>query len=858
MTNTHSNQFYLGRVYDPKQEAITPKPIHYDPRHLTTHGVILGMTGSGKTGLGVIFLEEALLQGIPTLILDPKGDIVNLLLTFPELRPENFAPWVNLDNARRQEISVKAYAAQIAEKWREGLAAWGISGERIARLRESAQFTIFTPGSGAGQPVDVLHFFDTPQLDWDEHEEALRERIGGIASALLGLIGVEADPLQSPAHILIARIIEHTWRAKEQLDLLKLLRLIQNPPFKQVGIFEMETFFPEKERFNLVRQLNNLIAAPGFETWQEGAALDIGSLLYAPDGNGDSHRPRANIFYLAHLNDAQRLFFITLFLEAVRDWLRAQSGAAELRALLYFDEVFGYFPPYPANPPTKKPLLSLIKQGRSAGLGVVLATQNPADLDYKGLTNAGTWAIGSLRAERDKARVLEGLEGALAEAGDAMDRRSVDQALGALKPRVFLFHDIHEGPPVFFHTRWAMSYLRGPLTRKQVRQLTADQETSVVPKSEREPEAPAPPLATTTTAPSSAAAQSTIPAETSSEALSAAPPTLPPDIPQVFLAPSTAFEWALRQYEEETGRSVLTRTHYLLYTPHLLGLGVVRTLDRKRDVDHQQVVARMIQLQDDGGNGPGGVDWETGQVALTIDDLSHKSPDRGRYASVPSILARARELKRLEKDFSDYLYYNISTVILYNPALDLYGRVGENRRDFRVRCETHAREARDAEIKKAHARMDVKMERVQKKLRREQRELTADREELDARKREELLSGVESAFNLLTRRRSSSIISRATRKRTWTKKAEADVQESIEAIGDFEQQLADLETAWEEEAAEINKRWANTLASIEEFKVTPRRADVHVEFCGLAWAPVWRAALADGQTIDLPARELDV
>ncbi len=468
MSAIDNGKLYLGREYDLKKSQVTDEPVLYNPRHLTTHGVILGMTGSGKTGLGIIFLEEILLQGIPVLILDPKGDICNLLLTFPELRAEDFAPWIDLEGARRRGVSAEEYAGETALKWQEGLSGWDITGERIARLRQTTQFTVFTPGSAAGQPVDVLHFFDTPDLDWDEHEEALRERIGGIVSALLGLAGVEADPLQSPEHILLARIIEHVWRSGEQLSLPKLIRLLQNPPFQQVGVFELETFFPEKDRFALTRSLNNLIAAPGFETWQEGTGLDVGSLLYAADG-----RPQASIFYLAHLNDAQRMFFITLFLEAARDWLRAQSGTTDLRALIYFDEVFGYFPPYPKNPPSKAPLLALVKQGRAAGLGVVLSTQNPADLDYKGLTNAGTWAVGSLRAERDKARVLEGMEGAIAEAGATMNRREVEKALGALKSRVFLFHDIHAGPPVFFHTRWAMSYLRGPLTRKQIRELPA-------------------------------------------------------------------------------------------------------------------------------------------------------------------------------------------------------------------------------------------------------------------------------------------------------------------------------------------------------------------------------------------------
>ena len=825
-------KFYLGREYDLKKDQVTDKSVIYDARHLTTHGVILGMTGSGKTGLGIILLEEALLQGIPTLILDPKGDIVNLLLAFPDLLPQDFAPWVDVEGARRHGVSVEEYAEQEARKWQEGLAEWDITGERIGRLREAAQLTVFTPGSEAGQPVDVLHFFDTPALDWDEHEESLRERIGGIVSALLGLVGVEADPLQSQEHILLARIIEHVWRAGEQLDLPTLIRLLQKPPFQQVGVFELETFFPEKDRFALARTLNNLIAAPGFETWQQGTALDVGQLLHGADG-----RPQASIFYLAHLNDAQRMFFITLFLEAARDWLRGQSGTTDLRALIYFDEVFGYFPPYPKNPPSKTPLLALIKQGRAAGLGIVLSTQNPADLDYKGLTNAGTWAVGSLRAERDKERVLEGLEGAIAEAGGRMSRRTVERALGALKPRVFLFHDIHAGPPLFFHTRWAMSYLRGPLTKRQVRELAKEQGSRGVgqeafverePVEERSPEPVSPGLITT-------------------------PPSLPPDVPQVFLPPTVAFEWALRSYEERVGQTMLARERQMVYTPHLLALGTVRILDRKRDVDTRKSVARLVRI----GAGDAQADWDAGEVvAVEKGDLTPRPIGEGMYAAVPAALARPRDLKRLAKDWADYLYYNTSIIIPYNPLLKLYGEVGESRRDFHVRCEEEARRRRDAEIKKARVRMEQQMARVQQKLRREQRELTEDREDLDARKREEMLSLGESAFNLLTRRRSSSMISRASRKRTLTKKAQADVQESVEAIDDFKQQLEDLKAQWDEETAEIGDRWADTLEEIEEFEAKPRRADVAVEFCGLAWVPAWRVTLDDGQRVDLPAREM--
>ncbi len=837
MTNK-AGKLYLGREYDIQKGTVTNQPVQYDARHLTTHAVILGMTGSGKTGLGIIWLEEALLQGIPALILDPKGDIVNLLLTFPDLQPEDFVPWVDVEGARRQGMEVAEYAAEMAHKWQEGLASWDIAPDRIAQLRQTAQFTIFTPGSQAGQPVNVLNFFDTPDVDWEEHEEPLRERIGGIVSALLGLVGVEADPLQSPEHILLARIIEHVWRVGDSLDLPTLIRLLQKPPFQQVGVFELETFFPEKDRFALARSLNNLIAAPGFETWREGTSLDVSSLLFADDG-----RPRASIFYLAHLNDAQRMFFVTLFLEATRDWLRRQSGTTNLRALVYFDEVFGYFPPYPANPPSKAPLMALIKQGRAAGLGMILSTQNPADLDYKGLTNAGTWAIGALRAERDKQRVLEGLEGAIAEAGSNMDRQAVEKALGSLKSRVFLFHDIHAGPPVFFHTRWAMSYLAGPLTRKQVQMLAKEQtpvEETTVPVAAQSQvqspleEQPAPP-------PKSA--------DRDTATFSQTPPALPPDIPQVFLSPTVAFEWAVRNYEEETGRTILTKEREIVYVPHLFARGMVRVVNQTRKVDHQEVVSRLLIPEEDAL----GVDWDAGEVDLPADVLSPKPAGKGRYAPVPGLLSRARDLKRLRKEFADYLYHNISTVIWQNPALKLYGQVGESRHEFRTRCEDEARRRRDEELKKEKAKIERRIARVEDRLRREERELAADQEELEARKREELLSLGESAFNLLTGRRSSAMVSRASRKRTLTTKAKADVEESLEAIEDFKQELEELETQWEEQAAEIRNRWADTVEEIEEFRVRPRRTDVRVDFCGIAWVPVWRVELEDGRQVNLPA-----
>ena len=840
-----NGKMFLGHAFDLAQGSTTDEPVLYSVRDLTTHAVILGMTGSGKTGLGVIMLEEALLQGIPTMIIDPKGDLSNLLLTFPDLSPNDFEPWVDPESARRRGLDLAEYAAQESEKWRKGLAGSGIDGERIARLRQKAEFTIYTPGSAAGQPVDVLHFFEKPDVDWDDHEEMLRKRISGLASALLGLVGVEADPLQSREHILLVRIVEHVWRAGERLDLPSLIRLLQDPPFQQVGVFDLETFFPQKDRFKLALTLNNLIAAPGFETWQQGTPLDTDTLLWTSDG-----RPRASIFYLAHLNDAQRLFFIALLLETMRDWLRRQSGTTDLRALVYFDEVFGYFPPYPANPATKTPLLALVKQGRSAGLGVILATQNPVDLDYKGLTNAGTWIVGALRAEQDKDRVLEGLEGAAAEAGAGMDRQQMDRALGALKPRVFILHNIRDGKPSFFHTRWAMSYLCGPLTRRQVRELTGGA-AGVAPVAAPRQSASASAAGIGAPAGSSPASQmQAAPSADLRAGLSTTPPPLPPAIRQAFLEPTVTLERAIRMHEDETRERLSVRESQVVYYPRLLGLADVRMLGRTQGVDHQETVARLIEIDERTSF----VNWVDGEATVDERDLSIVPRGEGLYGPAPALLTRATDLRGLEKDFSDYLYHNISVKVSYHPKLKLFGQVGEDPGAFRARCEEMVREQLDVERKTKEAAMKKRRATLEQKKRREERELEADEADLAGRRREEVFTIGESAFKLLTGRRASSALSSSSRRRRMTQQAKLGVKESKEEIGSLEEQLAEIDKEWEEQEAEIRSRWADLLEEINEVTINPRRADVMITFFGPAWVPVWRVSLEDGQSRELPAR----
>ncbi|MEM4246130.1 MAG: DUF87 domain-containing protein, partial [Candidatus Bathyarchaeia archaeon] len=454
--------FYLGKEYDVNKRQLLDRLLMYDARDLTTHAVCVGMTGSGKTGLCIALLEEAALDHVPALIIDPKGDLTNLLLTFPDLRPSDFRPWINIDDARRKGLSEDEFAAQQADMWLKGITQWGQDSSRIRMLRDSADFVIYTPGSEAGVPVSILQSFSAPDLSWDAEAEHLREKIQGTVSALLGLINIEADPIRSREHILISNIFEYFWRRGVDLDLLKLIQSIQNPPISQLGAFDIDTFYPPKERFELAKSLNNIIASPSFQTWLKGQPLEIPGFLSDPHG-----KTRHSIFYIAHLSDPERMFFVTMLLNQVITWMRAQPGTTSLRAILYMDEIFGFFPPV-ANPPSKQPMLTLLKQARAFGLGVVLTTQNPVDLDYKGLANAGTWMIGRLQTERDKLRVLDGLETVSSAAGESLNREDLSRIISSLENRVFLLHNVHEQSPVTFHTRWVMSYLRGPLTRAQV------------------------------------------------------------------------------------------------------------------------------------------------------------------------------------------------------------------------------------------------------------------------------------------------------------------------------------------------------------------------------------------------------
>ena len=825
--------FYLGGIHD-GETGSSDRPLLYDARDLTTHAVCVGMTGSGKTGLCIGLLEEAALDKVPALLLDPKGDITNLLLQFPDLQPEDFQPWVNADDARRKGQTIEEYATGTADLWRNGLAQWGISGERIRDLAESADFTIFTPGSDAGVGVNIMGSLAAPDVDFDDDAEMLRERIGGTVAALLGLIDSKADPVRSREGVLLATVFEHYWRNDEDLDLPKLILAIQDPPVKQLGVFPVDTFYPPKDRYELAMAFNSLIASPTFGEWLQGESLDVDALLFREDG-----RPRHSVFYLAHLSDSERMFFVTLLLESVITWMRRQSGTTSLRALLYFDEVFGYFPPT-AEPPSKRPLLTIMKQARAFGLGAVLVTQNPVDIDYKGLSNAGTWFIGKLQTEGDKRRVLGGLEGAIADAGGDARKIDFDSLINRLDSRVFLLHNVHSDAPVVFHTRWAMSYLRGPLTRPQVRTLMDN-----AGKRGRAGEDPGkanavPDEASGSGGPQTKTGSAEQPAA-APDGYSSSPVALGADVPQYYVPASVSSKSAAGALSLRDGNIVDIKVLGITYQPGVVGLATVHFVDRKRNLDLQREVQLWLPVSERTAV----IDWKDAE-SLAVDgrDLLEEPedfrPDRGPLFPVaPEVLDSSRELKSVEKDFSNWLYYNTAYTLSTHDALDLFQMPGESDREYSIRLRQAAREARDAEVDALEDKYAERIERIQSKIDAETRKSESLEAEYSARRQEELIGLGEGVVNYFLGRRSSRVLSGASGRRRMTVKARHTLDSAQEKTEDFQADISELQDELDAAADEITVRWADVLDRITTVELKPRRTDVDIRLVALGWAPHW-------------------
>ncbi|MDZ7639794.1 MAG: hypothetical protein U5J83_16345 [Bryobacterales bacterium] len=798
MTNFETlGQFYLGREYDLETKTGAPAPLMYDSKDLLTHAVCVGMTGSGKTGLCVGLLEEAAIDGIPALVIDPKGDLVNLLLTFPNLSPEEFRPWINEDEARTKGWTPEAFATQQAELWKSGLGLWGQDAARIARLREAAEFTVYTPGSTAGIPVSVLRSFEAPGAAIVEDREAFAEQIDSTVTSLLGLLKINADPMQSREHILLANLLSHAWREGRSLDLPTLILQIQQPPMQRFGVMDVDTFYPEKERFQLAMALNNLIASPGFELWMEGEPMEVGRFLYTPQG-----KPRVAIFSIAHLSDTERMFFVSMLLNQTLSWMRRQSGTTSLRALLYMDEIFGYFPPV-ANPPSKGPLMTLLKQARAFGLGVVLATQNPVDLDYKGLSNCGTWFIGRLQTENDKKRVMEGLQGASIASGGSFDVSEMDEILSGVGKRVFLLHNVNRPAPMIFETRWALSYLRGPMTRNQIAQVMAPYKAAI----SAGPEAAA--VGAGSAAPPPPPKVSSI-----ADAAASARPALPAGVEDYFLP---------------------ARVHgRVQYLPVLVGFAKVHYSRANPPVEESREVALLARFE----AGPVPIHWESAEPApCEVGDLEREAIEGIPFAALPAEASDARRYREWEKDFEQHVHVSQSLRLFRSNLFKAVSKPGESERDFRIHLQQLAREERDQEVAKLRekfggklARLDERIFAARQKFAKEQADVQRANTGMMADLGGAVLGAIFGSRASLGRR--GATVARGYNR---GQKEAQDVELAGEKLEELEAQRTALLEELETQIDEFSSRMGLAQEELEDLAIKPRKSDIQVKLLALAW-----------------------
>ncbi len=800
---------FLGGLVDATTHERRDGAVELATSDLTTHGVIVGMTGSGKTGLGVVLIEEVLRAGLPALLIDPKGDLTNLCLTFPALAPADFRPWIDEAQAKAAGVTPDELAAQQATTWKDGLAGWGYGPEQIAALRAATDFTIYTPGSRAGVPVNIVGSLQVPATD---DPEVVGDEIDGYVSGLLALVGIEADPLSSREHILLANLIQFSWSQGTSLDLPTLVGQIQQPPIRKLGVFELEQFFPAADRTKLAMKLNGLLASPAFAAWGDGQPLDIQSLLYTAEGRG-----RCAIVTTAHLSDEERQFVTSLVLSKLITWMRRQSGTTDLRALLYMDEVAGYLPPT-ANPPTKQPIMLLMKQARAFGVGVVLSTQNPVDVDYKAISNAGTWMVGRLQTDRDKQRLLDGMSAA----AGTVDVGAIGDTISGLAKREFVLRRAGKDQPEVFTTRWAMSYLRGPMTRDQIQQLTGDA-----------PAVAAPPVAAPMPAPSGAA----MPAPTGAPMAAAAPLPADPDLTPVM--PEVGGGVAVRWVDPAAPWLVAARgaPTSTTYAAAVVARVALRYDDTKADLVHDDEYEAVLHPLSSH------VDVTT---ATSVDyddrDLREAAPAPIAYRLTDAPIAQKSFWTQLPRDLVDHLTRSMAIEIPTNGKLKLFGRPGESAADFAARCLQAASDRADAEAATLRDKYAAKVAKLQS-----QRAAATDAADVaaaqqQARQRDDLLSSAGSILGgLLGGRRSTGgllgQLGRAAGRTGKTSAAGSRVEAARGKVERLDAQLEDVEAELAAELTEIDARWRAAAGEVDTMSIGLEKSDVKVTQLALAWLP---------------------
>ena len=794
--------FYLGKSYDAKSKTVTDDAVLYSSKDLTTHAVCVGMTGSGKTGLCISLLEEAAIDNIPAIIIDPKGDITNLMLTFPNLTKEEFLPWVNESEAVRKNVTIDDYAETQARLWENGLAEWGQGKERIHKLKSSADFAIYTPGSSAGRQLSIIDSFKSPSKDTIEDIDLFADRISSIVTSLLGLIGIDADPLKSKEHILLSNIIQEYWSQSKDLDLPTIIQLVQNPPFSKIGVFDLDVFYPQKERLELAMLLNNILSAPGFQSWLQGESFSIDSLLYGGDA-----RPNISILYIAHLSEAERMFFISLLLNQMLSWMRSQSGTTSLRAILYIDELFGFMPPV-SNPPSKKPLLTLLKQARAFGLGIVVATQNPVDLDYKSLSNAGTWFIGRLQTEQDVNRIIDGLEGASSSEGAKFNKKEIENLLAGLDKRVFLLHNVHEGNPILFKTRWALSYLRGPLTRNQIRQLS-ENDTKSNGKQKVELK-------------NISVTQSKIKNNQ---------PILHENIEQFFIK---------RKLDED-------KISEYVYHPFILSSAKVYFIDKRNNIDEEKEITFIHSINDD----IVAVKWDDHlKVNYDLSQLEKSPINAISFSSLPDVLKNNKIFSEWEKEFKNFIYTDLNLELLKSNLLNEISKPSETRREFMIRLNQKSREIRDEMTDKLKEKYEAKFRSIENKIRTAEERIEREKTQASA---QTVQTAISVGTTILGALFGSKVFSSGTASKAGTAmrsanrslKERKDVELAEEKLELLQKELHELQNRFNEEVSELNDKLNSSAEEIESVKIRPQKTNIIISFFNLVWIPIGNERLID-------------
>ena len=797
--------FYLGRDYDLASRQLTDDLLMYDAKDLCTHAMCVGMTGSGKTGLCISLLEEAALDGIPIICVDPKGDLANLLLTFPDLGPDDFQPWLDEGEATRKGVSVEQLAADTANQWRDGLKSWGQDADRIQRLKDAVDISIYTPGSNIGLPMTVLKSFDAPPAEARDDAELLGDRITGAVSGLLTLMGIDADPMTSSEHILLSSILQKQWKEGKNVSIGQLIRLIQKPPIDRIGVVDLDSFMSADSRNKLAMRLNNLLASPAFASWMEGDSLSIKNMMQTASG-----KPRITILSIAHLNDNERMFFVTILLNELLAWVRTQTGTSSLRALFYMDEVAGYFPPV-KNPPSKPPMLTLLKQARAFGLGITLATQNPVDLDYKGLSNIGTWFLGRLQTERDKARVLEGLEGAAGQAGQKFDRQKMEQILASLGSRVFLMNNVHEHQPRVFQTRWAMSYLAGPLARGQISELMAK-------KKER--------LECTTTRGNIVATDADHPETTSNESQptsdtshASSPVENRPAVPAGII-------------ERFSGTNLRSQPNAkLIYRPTLYCEGALHFIRKTALLDQWQDTKHVVNCTPEF---PADL-WESSESASPDIDLLETEEEGFTFAPLPSELVNKGKYRTYRAQYKEFLYRHCDVTLYKSNLVKGTAPLGDEA-DAMAYFTQKFREERDEQTEKLRDKYERKLESLEKKIRTGKDRLEREK----SQSRSSMISAGSSVIGALLGgflggRRTS--VSTAARGVGYASQQSSDVARAEHSLQLLDKDKQQLNRELDKDLEDLHKKYDISQIQLAPQQIPPRKSDLKTETPFIVWRP---------------------